>query len=798
MSTAKPQQSTGQPDSSDDLIAELARMMATDTQPSSAAANAAAPEPQIVPQENTSAAVRIPGPPENAPAAEKFDFDFGAPPKAADALQPAPLVNWQDRLSRPAQPARQEPVVDTRPQAAPRVAEPTFAPQPQAEVAQERHVSPEPVSFIAPAQPVPVAPEPPKVEVEPEPVAEVAPQPQVVHQVEAEPEPEMVRAPEVDEPTKAEPVAFTSHDFDFGFGTAKISEPVSAEPPVAKAPVAETHDAIADLIAAQLGEPAEVSPPVEDAPQAPVEPAPVAKEPPAAKPFLRAVNFAAQPKPQGDRFAVSPVFGVGSNGRPEPTAPVAQAPSVAPQSPVESRPSQPVQQAPLDPMDEIESLIGSSIRHDIGNKLEPKGPASAIPTAREPSPIPRATARPIHDDHGAAEAAILAAAAASGAELGRVQQARAEERVRPEPARPAPAAKAPRARARTGALRPFIGLGVAAVLLVVAGGGLYWVLGNNQGTTGAAPVLTADTTPVKEPPPAVPVNANNPPASVVLNELSGGNATPATEQLVSRDQTGDTAAVAAIAPTETTGEEGLANRKVRTVTVRPDGTIVNSDDALAGAEKLPVDRPNVPAVPNASLDNSDLLSAAAAVPATTPSALTGTPVASAQPTALTPTPAAAVDPANVTSTGAVAPVPRPRMTNRPTAAIGPQPTNAVNAVVNTANDPIGALAAQALQPQTATPAPAATAPPATTSGAQPAAYVQLSSQRDENVARQSLIEINERYGKMLGTVLPEVQRVDLGAKGVYYRVRVPADSMTSANQLCDQIKSARGDCFVTN
>ena len=51
-------------------------------------------------------------------------------------------------------------------------------------------------------------------------------------------------------------------------------------------------------------------------------------------------------------------------------------------------------------------------------------------------------------------------------------------------------------------------------------------------------------------------------------------------------------------------ESGLANRKVRTVTVRPDGTIVSGDDAVAGGEALPVERPNVPAVPSAESHQS--------------------------------------------------------------------------------------------------------------------------------------------------------------------------------------------------
>src|SRR5690606_25957348 len=64
--------------------------------------------------------------------------------------------------------------------------------------------------------------------------------------------------------------------------------------------------------------------------------------------------------------------------------------------------------------------------------------------------------------------------------------------------------------------------------------------------------------------------------------------------------------------TDDVAENGLANRKVRTVTVRPDGTIVSGDDAIAGNEALPVDRPNVPEIPGAEIAPSDLLTAAVA------------------------------------------------------------------------------------------------------------------------------------------------------------------------------------------
>ena len=745
MSTAKPQQSSGQSDGSDDLIAELARMMANDAQPQEPTAETASVEPVEEQPATPAPSVRVPGPPEAAEAGG-FNFDFGAPPKPAETLRPAPLVNWQDRINKPVE--RHEPAFVESTPPAPEI--------PRSEP---------PASFIAPTR---------------------------------QPEPAIVETTNVaqPQPEPAQPVTFTTHEFDFGFGRAEISEPVAPAAAPPKAAVVENHDAIADLIAAEMtdAQPARIAEPEPEPEVAP--PAPKVEVAQAPKPFLRAANFAAPSKPQNDRFDVSPVFGVGQ--QPKAAEPIAAEPAVAPAS----KPGAPA--APLDPMDEIESLIGSSIRGDLGGKIETRGPASPISAPREASPIPRATPRPIHDDHGA-EAAILAAAAASGETVGRVQarQPQADDKVRLDAPRKVEKAakppKAPRAERGSISLRPFVGIGVAAALLIVAGAGLYWVLGNGQGGgDGAAPVLTADTSPTKEPPPEVPASGEQS-ASVVLNELSGGNQTQVPEQLVSRDQAPDTAAVAAVTPTETTtGDEGLANRKVRTVTVRPDGTIVNADDLLAGGQALPVERPNVPAVPSGNVDGSDLLAAAATANAAAPSPLAPAATSPAeQPgamAALTPaeTPTA-IDPANVTPPGMVAPVPRPRIANRPTTAIGPtaSASNAVNAIVN---DPIGALAAQA----DTTPTPAVTAQPSSGAGTQAAAYVQLSSQRDENVARQSLVDINQRYGRILGGVLPEVQRVDLGAKGIYYRVRVPTDSMQSANYLCNQIKSASGDCIVTN
>ncbi|MCR6671476.1 SPOR domain-containing protein [Devosia ginsengisoli] len=76
------------------------------------------------------------------------------------------------------------------------------------------------------------------------------------------------------------------------------------------------------------------------------------------------------------------------------------------------------------------------------------------------------------------------------------------------------------------------------------------------------------------------------------------------------------------------------------------------------------------------------------------------------------------------------------------------------------------------------------------------AYVQLASLRSEAEARQAAQNLITRFGPLFGGANIEVQRVDLGARGVYYRVRVPATSQEAANLICSNVQSAGGDCVV--
>ncbi|MGN6100608.1 MAG: hypothetical protein ACTHOR_05600, partial [Devosia sp.] len=109
MTPAKPQQMSGQKDDPDDLIAELAKLMATETKsPGGDSPKPATPANEVrIPGQQT---IRIPGmnqpvsagtpaPPPLTPG----KFDFGQPARPATAKAAEPRSGWQERLgSRPA------------------------------------------------------------------------------------------------------------------------------------------------------------------------------------------------------------------------------------------------------------------------------------------------------------------------------------------------------------------------------------------------------------------------------------------------------------------------------------------------------------------------------------------------------------------------------------------------------------------------------------------------------------------------------------------------------------------------
>lgn len=737
MTTAKPQQVNDQPEAADDLIAELAKLMAQDAQGDR---KDKAPEAEAA-EDKPSQGV--------APTAEP------QPAAEAPATDQAPAESppFSFRLPGDAAPTHRDPVP------APRF---DFSTAPAPSSAASSAAAP------GPAAPAPVGP----------------------------------------------------FAFDFGVNrpTPAVAPQISEElhqadqQTVEAASAAEEQDAIGDLIAAELGQAidaAEDEPSNEaDAEEATAQPVTTTGSEP------QVPSFEPHRREPSDDFRVAPVFGLGGpTQRVEPVAP-----------PVRSEPvggGEQSRSASQDPISDIESLIGDAVRvqrdavapranvePDAGETRINASPALrslATPVLPQNTAAPRST--PLGETASmSAEDTILAAAAASGAQVDWAGGHEAATDFEPSAIDEEPRA---RVRRRGGLLRAFAGPAVAVALLLAAGVGLYSVLGLG-GNDGPAPLLTADAGPVKEVPETA-ADAEPEPQSVVFSEIAG-TATPAEdEQLVSRDQslTTDVAAL----PTDEASAEGLVNRKVRTVTVRPDGTIVGGEDSVAGAAMLPVDRPNVPAVPGAEEATRAITvtdgqtpapaetQTAVASPADTAGAAagqTGTnvadpvaeliataptdPAAPANPAAVTETPAA-----NAATSGATAPVPMPRI-ERPSApstvtTVADTPSQPVNAVVQGTLQPV---AAQAPAQQAAVNQQQSTAP----------AYVQLSSQRSQEDAEQTAANLQSRYGNLFGGGTLEIQRVDLGERGIYYRVRLPAQSLQNATQICNSVKAGGGDCFT--
>ena len=99
-------------------------------------------------------------------------------------------------------------------------------------------------------------------------------------------------------------------------------------------------------------------------------------------------------------------------------------------------------------------------------------------------------------------------------------------------------------------------------------------------------------------------------------------------------------------------------------------------------------------------------------------------------------------------------------------------------------------APQPVAQQTAAVAPAAAAPTKY--------VVQVGSKKNQTDALASFADMQQKYPSLLASYRPMVQKADLGAKGVWYRLRIgPIPDKTAASKLCTQLKSqGLPDCLV--
>lgn len=107
--------------------------------------------------------------------------------------------------------------------------------------------------------------------------------------------------------------------------------------------------------------------------------------------------------------------------------------------------------------------------------------------------------------------------------------------------------------------------------------------------------------------------------------------------------------------------------------------------------------------------------------------------------------------------------------------------------------PVIAAPVTPVQPAPVTPKPAETAPAAaSTSGG---FVAQLAAFRDEASARAELKTLQKKYPALVG-LTADIQKADLGAKGIYYRLRAGYLDKAKAQTLCTELKAKGQACLV--
>ena len=221
--------------------------------------------------------------------------------------------------------------------------------------------------------------------------------------------------------------------------------------------------------------------------------------------------------------------------------------------------------------------------------------------------------------------------------------------------------------------------------------------------------------------------------------------------------------VVASADTKPQATPGAPHR-VRTLQVRPDGSLVESAKTATATPQPAV--PTLPAPTSRDIGGVAVtIPQTPAQPAATAQQADPTTVASITPAQQQPAPAAAPQPQAAT------PAPAPQVT----AAVTPSPT------------PLP-------QPKPAVPAKPAPGAAAPANAAAPEGsifVVQVASRRSQAMALAAYADLQQKYTRLLGNYQPMIQSADLGNKGTWYRLRLgPMSKKAEATSLCRSLKKA--------
>ncbi|PZV35002.1 SPOR domain-containing protein [Mesorhizobium kowhaii] len=303
-----------------------------------------------------------------------------------------------------------------------------------------------------------------------------------------------------------------------------------------------------------------------------------------------------------------------------------------------------------------------------------------------------------------------------------------------------------------------------------------------KGTKPAEPVQEKLVTNVEEP---VDVQAKDPARAIDLSPdqnaaaagTDDGNAAPAASaapadnaapapksedriaQVLQDADKGTNADVVAVAP-----------RKVRTMVVKSDGSLVPREDPAPAAPQVAAVEPADPApqqvAPSAQADADQTGTVAPATaqaddePALKPAAKPA-----AAPKAEAKAQSSSTQSAN---TPAKVPVAPQRPSDQPVDVVGEVKPDQVASI-----------------------------DPASTATGGGSWSMQIASQPTVESAQSSYQDLQRRYGSVLSGRTANIVKAEIAGKGTFYRVRVPAKSRNDAINLCTSYKAAGGNCFVS-
>ncbi|WP_261336545.1 SPOR domain-containing protein [Rhizobium leguminosarum] len=414
---------------------------------------------------------------------------------------------------------------------------------------------------------------------------------------------------------------------------------------------------------------------------------------------------------------------------------------------------------------------------------------------------------------------------------------------------------------RARSMRQLLAGAVVLVVFAGVGYGVYSSVWNGEGlgivATGEPRVITADKEPVKvvpenpggktvpnqdkavydrvagsaeEPKQKALVSSNEAPVDVVQRTLTP-EALPEDDENASVDDQVTPTAVGEtedprLLPTQDNADNASATntdktpsvspRKVRTMIVKPDGTLVAReepapvDELTQSAQATPSAQPMPPAQPASTAPSTSPAQSSPAVPpvgGTAASFPASAEVASADARSVAPVETAPVQPplpgsadAQAANPAPVAPPVRPVKTSGiadtapiPTARPADQPVNVVGTVTEKGN--VRPPAQQPKSTEVAAAAPVAAKPQQAASAG---GYgIQIASLPSEDEATKSYANLSKKFASVLGGRSHEIRRADIAGKGTFYRVRIPAGSKDEAAALCEQYRAAGGSCLIS-